>query len=108
MNVGRVSLTIIMLLLLCVGVTAQETAAVSQGERIYNQTCVVCHGAGVGGAPRPGVPADWENRLRFGIEEVYLNVIEGMGRAMPPRGMCMDCSDAQIQAVVDFMTTTLH
>ncbi len=96
------------LLLLSVTAFAEEQPAATEGQRIYNRTCVVCHGEGVGGAPRPGAHSDWEYRLSFGIEDVYLNAIEGMGPAMPPRGLCTDCSDAQMRAVVDFMTADLQ
>jgi len=71
--------------------------------QIYEETCVVCHGEGMHGAPRPGVKSDWQDRLSYGIEEIYLNTIEGMGVEMPPRGMCDDCSDEQLKLVVDFM-----
>jgi len=39
---------------------------------------------------------------------VYLNAIEGLGPAMPPRGMCADCSDEQLKATVDFMILNLE
>ena len=45
---------------------------------------------------------DWSYRLDYGVEELYLNTVEGMGE-MPPRGACADCSDEEIEAIVDFM-----
>ncbi|MEO2173522.1 MAG: c-type cytochrome [bacterium] len=69
---------------------------------IYVQTCIVCHGEGVHGAPRPGVKSDWEGPLSYGKEEIYLNTFEGIGE-MPSRGLCDECSDEQLKAVVDFM-----
>jgi cytochrome c5 len=69
---------------------------------IYNQTCVVCHDEGVHGAPRPGVKSDWESPLSYGLEEIYINTLEGIGE-MPPRGLCDDCTGEQLKAVVDFM-----
>jgi cytochrome c5 len=98
----------LVLLLLCIPALAEQPLPTGEGQRIYQQTCVVCHGDGVGGAPKPGVALDWEYRLSFGIEEVYLNAIEGLGPPMPPRGLCADCSDAQVRAVVDFMIEDLQ
>ena len=46
--------------------------------------------------------------MAYGIEELYLSVIEGIGAAMPPRGMCTDCSDSQLKRVVDFMIRDLE
>ena len=85
-----------------------ETDSVKEAARIYSETCVVCHGEGIAGAPRPGVKSDWTVRLEFGIEEMYLNTIEGIGSRMPPRGRCMGCSDRQLQAVVDLMIRKLE
>ena len=70
--------------------------------RLYNQTCVVCHDEGVHGAPRPGARSDWEEPLSYGVQEMYLNTIEGIGE-MPPRGMCNTCTDDQLKALVDYM-----
>lgn len=71
-------------------------------ETRYAQTCAVCHEEGVRGAPVPGVPDDWNYRLELGVQELYLNTLDGMGE-MPPRGACPDCTDAEIEAIVDFM-----
>ena len=98
----------VVLLFLCTPTLAEQPLPVEDGQRIYQQPFVVCHGDGVGGAPKPGVASDWEYRLSFGVEEVYLNAIEGLGPPMPPRGLCTDCSDAQVRAVVDFMIEDLQ
>ena len=76
-------------------------------EEIFAETCVVCHGNGMHGAPMVGSKVDWEFRLSYGLEEVYLNTIEGIGSAMPARGLCTDCSDEALKMVVDFMIKDL-
>ena len=81
--------------------TAPESARHGPATR-YTQTCAVCHEEGTRGAPIPGVVDDWSYRLDYGVEELYLNTVEGMGE-MPPRGACADCSDEEIEAIVDFM-----
>lgn len=93
--------------LLSACLAAEENDSVEEAERIFKETCVACHGEGIRGAPRPGVKADWEPRLSYGIEDLYLNAVDGVGALMPPRGMCFDCSDSQLKAVVDFMVRDL-
>ena len=61
-----------------------------------------CHDYGVLGAPKMGDVAAWASRLEQGIETVYANAINGI-RAMPARGTCMDCSDDEIKASIDYI-----
>ena len=68
----------------------------------YQRYCFACHGAGVAGAPRTGDASAWEQRLAKGMDALMANVINGVN-AMPPRGICMSCSDADLQAIVDYM-----
>jgi cytochrome c5 len=70
----------------------------------YNKACVVCHAAGVANAPKLGVVEDWKPRLAKGADKMLLSVKNGMG-AMPPRGMCGDCSDADFKALIAYMST---
>ena len=79
--------------------TKQADAAATDAQRIYNEACVACHAEGVRGAPRPGVKSDWEERLTYGLEELYLNTVDGLGTDMPPRGLCLTCSDAKLVAL---------
>lgn len=69
---------------------------------IYNAYCTTCHSIGLAGAPKTGEAADWEPRIAQGMDVVYQNAITGI-RGMPPRGLCMDCSDEEMQAVTDWM-----
>lgn len=86
--------------------TADAGAAAGGAERspedIYNAYCTTCHAMGVAGAPKLGVAADWEPRIAQGMDTVYQHAINGL-RGMPPRGLCMDCSDDDIKAVTDWM-----
>ena len=88
--------------------TAEYEEESAEAERIYNQTCVVCHGTGVEGAPRTGEPTDWAPRLAYGIEELYISTLQGLPPSMPVRGLCNDCSDEQLKAVVDYMLSELE
>ena len=73
-------------------------------EEKYTKTCAICHAAGVAGAPKTGVPAEWEARLAKGSDVLLSSVKNGLN-AMPPKGMCMDCTDAEFNALVEYMVT---
>ena len=68
----------------------------------YQQSCFACHASGAAGAPLLGDAEAWAARTEKGMEAVMSNVINGFN-AMPAKGMCMDCSDADLQEIVDFM-----
>ena len=73
------------------------------GEDVYNSACVACHAAGVLGAPKLHVAADWQPRLdERGLDGVWQNALNGIN-AMPPRGTCSSCSDDEIKAAIEYM-----
>ena len=63
---------------------------------------MVCHVAGVAGAPKFGDKAAWAPRIKTGIDTMYASVLKGKG-AMPPKGTAMSSSDVDIKAAVDYM-----
>ena len=69
---------------------------------IYQTSCNACHGTGAAGAPMLGDAGAWEARMEKGMDALMYNVINGVG-AMPARGICMTCSDGDLQAVVNYM-----
>ncbi len=90
-----------------VGEVASAPAASSgsgsrSGEDVYNASCKTCHGAGMAGAPKHGAPEQWTARIDKGIDTLYTNAIGGF-QGMPPKGLCMDCSDDELKAAVDYM-----
>ena len=72
---------------------------------LYEQTCAVCHGAGVAGAPKLGDKAAWAPRLGQGVDGLVANVVKGKG-AMPPKGGSSASPD-EIKAVVAYMVGTV-
>jgi cytochrome c5 len=76
--------------------------AARSGEEVFQAKCGVCHTAGVGGAPKIGSASDWEPRIGKGMDILYANAINGF-KGMPAKGLCMDCSDAELNAAVDYM-----
>lgn len=81
---------------------AQVASAARSGEDVYNQSCVVCHGAGVAGAPIVGNTEAWAPRIGKGMDALMASATNGLN-AMPPRGTCMNCSDDELHAAVQFM-----
>ena len=72
------------------------------GEEIYNTKCMTCHATGAAGAPILGNADQWSPRIAQGIDTLYANAIGGI-RGMPAKGLCMDCSDDEMHAAVDYM-----
>jgi cytochrome c5 len=68
----------------------------------YNKSCTICHAVGVAGAPKTGDVAQWAPRLEKGMDALLLSVDKGLN-AMPPKGMCYDCSAADMQALIEYM-----
>jgi len=68
----------------------------------YQMSCNACHGTGAAGAPMLGDAGAWEARMDKGMDMLMSNVINGVG-AMPARGICMTCSDDDLQAIVNYM-----
>lgn len=78
------------------------------GSSTYNKVCVLCHAAGVGGAPKPGDKADWGPRIGQGKDVLYKHALEGFtGQKgmMPPRGGSPALKDDEVKAAVDFMVS---
>lgn len=72
----------------------------------YSKMCFACHDSGVGGAPKIGDQTVWAERIAQGNEALYKHALEGyQGKTgyMPPKGGCMDCSDEQVKAAVDYL-----
>jgi len=76
--------------------------AARSGEEIYNSKCMACHATGAAGAPKLGTAADWAPRLSKGKDALYASAVGGF-KGMPPKGLCMDCSEAEIHSAVDFI-----
>lgn len=70
----------------------------------YAKTCALCHSNGAAGAPKTGSAEQWAPRMEKGMDTLVNNAKNGIN-AMPPKGMCFDCTDAQFQALIEYMVT---
>ena len=85
-------------------VAAQAGGAARTGAEVYNQFCFACHATGVGGAPIQHDIEQWAPRLAKGDDVIWQSVLNGLN-AMPPKGLCMACSDKDLQAAIDYMVS---
>ncbi|KAA3650936.1 MAG: cytochrome c5 family protein [Proteobacteria bacterium] len=98
--------------------SATPAAAVSEapfggsldGQEIYDNVCMACHTTGAGGAPKL-VHAEWDARVKQGIDTLYKHAIEGYtgnNGLMPAKGGRADLTDEQVKASVDYMIDHLE
>jgi cytochrome c5 len=83
---------------------AAPAAGPADGKKTYEATCVVCHGAGIAGAPKFGDKAAWAPRIKTGMDALYNAALHGKG-AMPPKGGNTTLSDADVKAAVSYMVS---
>lgn len=84
-------------------VAAASSGEPRSGEQVYSTKCFTCHATGAAGAPKLGDVAAWASRLaERGVDGMYESSFKGF-KAMPAKGLCMDCSEDEIRAAVDHM-----
>ena len=85
-----------------------QLAQTSEGfnaEQKYMASCFACHSTGAAGAPKVAAGTyeeEWAERMDKGMDAVMQNVINGLN-AMPAKGLCFDCTDADLRALVEYM-----
>jgi cytochrome c5 len=87
---------------MAVAAAATAPAEPRSGEVVYNSKCMSCHSTGAAGAPKLGDAAAWAPRVAAGMDSLMANAINGLN-AMPPKGLCMDCSDDELLAAIDYI-----
>ena len=89
---------------------ALQVAQLSDGfnpEQKYMASCFACHSTGAAGAPKvgDGMAVEWEPRLEKGLDAVVANTVNGLN-TMPAKGLCFDCTDDDLRAIVEYMIET--
>ncbi|RZU38398.1 cbb3-type cytochrome c oxidase subunit III [Fluviicoccus keumensis] len=101
MSMSRVFRTAVLTGLLLA--SASGFAAPPELEAKYGKSCATCHGSGVLNAPRKGDREAWGPRLKQGMPVLVGHVKAGF-RNMPAKGLCNDCTDADYEALIQFMS----
>lgn len=77
-------------------------ASGADGKKIFDASCVACHGSGVAGAPKAGDKAAWAPRIKTGKDALYASALNGKN-AMPAKGGNPALSETEVKAAVDYM-----
>jgi cytochrome c5 len=88
------------------GAGSAAPAMPKTGTELFEQTCSVCHGQGIAGAPKAGDKAAWAPRLAEGKAMLYQHALQGFqGKTgvMPPKGGRTDLPDDLVKQAVDHM-----
>ena len=81
------------------------TSAIAQPDMDkYNKSCSVCHATGAANAPKAHDVEAWKPHLAKGMDTLVQSVTNGLN-AMPPRGMCFDCTPEDYKALIEFMSS---
>lgn len=90
------------------GKTAAHTVVSSsertEGKKVFNETCIACHGSGVLGAPKAFSATEWAPHLAKGKAVLLEHAMNGY-KAMPPHGGNPSLTQAQLSAAIDYMST---
>jgi cytochrome c5 len=88
----------------CGGAAAAASSGPRSGEEVYNAACMACHSTGAAGAPKYGDVATWADRIAKGTDVLHNSGLNGLaGTGMIAKGGCMNCSDEEVMAAVDYM-----
>lgn len=71
--------------------------------QIYDTSCKSCHTSPASGAPLSGNTEAWAPRIAQGKDTLLDHTINGY-LGMPPMGMCIQCSEEEFQALIEFMS----
>jgi c(7)-type cytochrome triheme protein len=77
-------------------------SCLADGKAVSDAYCGACHIAGVIGAPRIGVKADWEYRLEQGRDVLVDHAVNGF-KNMPPKGGNILLTTDEVAQAVEYM-----
>jgi cytochrome c5 len=88
----------------CGGPAVAAASGPRSGKEVYDAACTACHSTGAGGAPKYGDVDAWAPRIAKGIDALHQSGLNGVaGTGMMAKGGCMNCSEEEVIAAVDYM-----
>ena len=104
-NLNREFCSVVLLVLLTMVGCAEQAEPPEEhpGLQTYMKYCASCHNAGVAEAPKLGDRDKWKWRIEKGRDVLLESTINGMPPGMPIRGLCLSCSDAELDEAIDYM-----
>jgi len=81
------------------------SAMAADGKAVFESTCKLCHGAGIGGAPKFGDKEAWAPRIAKGqavLEDHAIHGFKDKG-VMPAKGGKANLTDDEVKAAVAYM-----
>jgi cytochrome c5 len=103
----RLTLALVCLAASCSRAGDREPAAAAQltaaQARAYQSICATCHARPDTGAPLVGDEAAWRGRRALGADLLLAHAVNGY-RGMPPLGSCGACSEADLRALVVYVS----
>ncbi|MDQ3205099.1 MAG: c-type cytochrome [Pseudomonadota bacterium] len=103
---SRFSATVFSAALFCAGGLSGTAFAADNparsGKQVYDTGCAMCHASGAAGAPKFGDAVAWSPRIAQGDAKMFEHVVKGF-KAMPARGTCSKCTDAELKAAIAHM-----
>ena len=83
--------------------------AMADGKATYDSACFACHATGAANAPKFGDKEAWAPRIAKGLDLLKQHAKEGFKGDvgfMPAKGGRADLSDADVDAAVEYMTSS--
>ena len=83
--------------------------AMADGKATYDSACFACHATGAAGSPKFGDKAAWAPRIAKGLDMLKQHAKEGFKGDtgfMPAKGGRADLADADVDAAVEYMTSS--
>ena len=85
-------------------VAGQPTGTGLSGKGVYDKYCFACHATGVSEAPLVGAET-WAPRVEQGMDVLLQHTKEGFNEVMPAMGTCVQCTDAELEAAIEYLIT---
>ncbi|MHA7840789.1 MAG: c-type cytochrome [Gammaproteobacteria bacterium] len=90
---------------------------IANGKKIYDKSCFTCHAAGVADAPKTHDVDAWKERFMMAAKaektdpqsatamDYLVNQVVKGKMAMPPKGLCNNCSNSDFADAIQYMAS---